>query len=77
MVITGSGFQNGAQVKFEGGVGAPPEIQNVQVVNATTIMVTLIAHNEGTSADVWDVRVTNPDASTAILLDAFTVNPAP
>jgi hypothetical protein len=77
VTITGAGFQNDAQVKFEGGVGIPPEIQTVQVVNATTIMVTLIALNDGTSANVWDVRVTNPDASTAVLMDAFTVNPAP
>ena len=26
---------------------------------------------------VWDVRVTNPDASTAVLEDAFTVSPPP
>jgi hypothetical protein len=24
---------------------------------------------------VWDVRVTNPNASTTVLLDAFTVMP--
>ena len=77
VTITGAGFQSGAQVKFEGGVGTPPEIQNVQVVNATTLMVTLTALNDGTSPDVWDVRVTNPDTSTAVLMDAFTVNPAP
>lgn len=77
VVITGSGFQNGALVTLEGGGGVPPEIKDVQVVNPTTIMFTLTTHNDTTSAQVWDVRVTNPDTSTAALEDAFTVNPAP
>lgn len=77
VVITGSGFQTGAMVTFEGGGGLPQEIKDVQVLNPTTIMFTLTAHNDGTSAQVWDVRVTNPDTSTAVLVDAFTVNPAP
>jgi hypothetical protein len=77
VVITGSGFQNGALVTFEGVAGPLQEIQDVQVINPTTIMVTLTARNNTTTPQVWDVRVTNPDTSTAVLLDAFTVNPAP
>jgi hypothetical protein len=77
VVITGSGFQNGALITFEGGGGLPQEIKDVQVLNPTTIMFTLTVHNDTTSAQVWDVRVTNPDTSTAVLEDAFTVNPAP
>lgn len=76
VTITGSGFKDGALVTFEGGAGTPPQIQNVQVVNATTITVTLTALNAGTSPDVWDVRVTNTDTSSAVLPDAFTVTPA-
>lgn len=77
VVITGSGFQTGAVVTFEGGGGPAQEVKDVQVINPTTIMFNLTTHNDGTSAQIWDVRVTNPDTSTAVLVDAFTVNPAP
>jgi hypothetical protein len=77
VVITGSGFQTGAVVTFEGGGGPAQEVKDVQVINPTTIMFNLTTHNDGTSAQIWDVRVTNPDTSTAVLVDAFTVSPAP
>jgi len=72
LTITGSGFQNGAVVAFEGGVGTPPEIVTVQVMNPTTIIAMI---NVKGTPQIWDVRVTNQDNSTAVLLDAFTVNP--
>jgi hypothetical protein len=72
--IVGSGFQNGATVTFEGGQGLPPEVLAVQVVDSTTITLTVNTQNPGVlSLQVWDIRVTNPDNSTAILADAFTV----
>jgi hypothetical protein len=78
VTIIGSGFQTGATVTFEGVQGPPQEVINVQVVNSTTIIITLTARNDGTQgAQVWDVRVTNPDTSSAVLADAFTVVPAP
>lgn len=78
LTITGTGFQNGAVVTFEGGLGLPQEITAIQVVNSTTIIVTMTARNDGTLGDqLWDVRVTNPDISTFVLVDAFTVVPAP
>ena len=76
MTIIGSGFQSGAIVTFEGGQGMPQEVLAVQVLNPNTITVTLNARNDGTfGTQVWDVRVTNPDQSTTVLLDAFTVTP--
>jgi hypothetical protein len=64
-------------VTFEGGLGLSQEILAVQVVNPTTIIVTMNAQNDGTfGPQVWDVRVTNPDNATVVLLDAFTVVPA-
>jgi len=76
LTITGSGFQNGAVVAFEGGLGLPQEVVAVQVLNPTTLAVTVTVRNDGSSgAQVWDIRVTNPDTSTAVLLDAFTVTP--
>jgi len=78
LTVTGSGFQAGAGVTFEGGQGLPQEVVAVQVVNPTTLMVTVNAKNDGAlGQQVWDIRVTNPDNSTAILADAFTVAPAP
>ncbi|HXD10541.1 MAG TPA: hypothetical protein VN653_10800 [Anaerolineales bacterium] len=76
--IVGSGFQSGAIVTFEGGQGLPPEVLAVQVVDSTTITLTVNTQNPGVlSLQVWDVRITNPDNSTAILPDAFTVIPIP
>jgi hypothetical protein len=78
LTITGSGFQSGALVAFEGGQGLPQEIVTTQVVNSNTIIVTFIARNDGTlGAQIWDIRVTNPDTSSAVLADAFTVVPTP
>ena len=78
LTITGTGFQTGAGVSFEGGQGLPQEVVSVQVVNPNTISVTVTARNDGSlGAQVWDIRVTNPDTSSAVLLDAFTVEPAP
>jgi len=78
MTITGSGFQPGAIVTFEGGQGLAQQILGVQVVDPDTIIVTLNAQNDGSSGpQVWDVRVTNPDGTTAALEDAFTVAAPP
>jgi hypothetical protein len=78
LTITGSGFQTGAGVSFEGGQGVPQEVVSVQVVNPNTISVTMTARNDGSlGPQIWDIRVTNPDTSSAVLLDAFTVEPAP
>ena len=77
LTISGSGFQNGAVVSFEGAQGAAPQVVSTQVQDANTITVTVNVANPGAAGtQVWDVRVTNPDQSTAILIDAFTVTPA-
>ncbi len=74
--IVGAGFQNGALVTFEGGQGLPPAILTMEVVNSTTITLNLNTQNPGVlSPQVWDIRVTNPDNSTVLLADAFTVMP--
>ena len=76
LTITGSTFANGAVVMFEGGVGTVPQVVSSQVVNSTTIVITVnVTADASLGTQVWDVRVTNPDASTAVLLDAFTVAP--
>jgi hypothetical protein len=76
--VVGSGFQNGAVVTFEGGSGGAQEILGTQVVTANLIVVNITARNDGSAGtQVWDIRVTNPDASSAVLTDAFTVYPMP
>jgi hypothetical protein len=77
MTITGTGFQTGALITFEGGQGTLQEILAIQFVDSKTIVVTMTARNSTTSMQVWDIRVTNPDSTTFVLMDAFTVLPAP
>jgi hypothetical protein len=46
------------------------------VVDSNTISVTLTAKSGGPPrARIWDVRVTNPDGSSGVLLDGFVVMP--
>jgi hypothetical protein len=71
VIITGSGFVDGASVTFENGAGVAPTAV-VTSVNSTTIEATVAAHKNAKAA-VWDVRVTNPDASTGTLPDGFEV----
>jgi hypothetical protein len=73
VTITGTGFLNGAVVTFEGGVGTAPEVVTTQVVNSTTIVVTVNVISSVSGVQAWDVRVTNPNSTTTLLLDAFTV----
>jgi hypothetical protein len=73
VTITGSGFLDGASVTFETGAGVAPTADVTYVwPDGLTIEATVTAHkNAKTSA--WDVRVTNPDYSTGVLIDGFTV----
>lgn len=74
LTITGSGFANGAVVVFEGGHGTAPQVMNTSVVTPSTIVVTVNMNIDTSFGDqVWDVRVTNPDNSTAVLPDALSV----
>ncbi len=72
--ITGTGFLSGAKVTFENGAGPVPSASSVQVVNATSITATVKVKNGGPSGiRTWDVRVTNPNGSSAVLARSFTV----
>jgi len=76
MTIAGSGFVSGAVVTFEGGQGVASEVTAVQVLNHTTMRVTVnVRADSSFGTQTWDVRVTNPNSSTTILTDAFTVIP--
>ena len=77
ITVTGSGFLNGAVVNFEGGQGTAPEVTLVQVVNPQTVVLTVnVKADPAFGVQVWDLRLTNPNLSNVVLLDAFTVTPA-
>ncbi|MGD2174538.1 MAG: CARDB domain-containing protein, partial [Candidatus Brocadiaceae bacterium] len=76
VTVSGTGFQSGAGLAFENGQGPAPSTSNVSVVSATEITVTVTAKSGGPPRDrVWDVRVTNPDGSSGVLVGGFTVTP--
>lgn len=72
LTITGSGFLSGASLTLEGGQGTAPVVTNVQLVDGTNLIATIQAP-EGSGPSVWDIRITNPDGSYALLEDAFTL----
>ncbi len=76
VTITGSGFVAGTDVTFENGRGPAPTVSNINVVDANTITATVTAKSGGPPRNrVWDVRVTNPDGATDVLVNGFTVTP--
>jgi len=78
LTITGSGFTNGAVVSFEGGQGTAPQVATTQVVNPTTIVITVnVPADGGFGTQVWDLRVTNQNNAFGVLADAFTVTVPP
>jgi hypothetical protein len=78
VTLSGTGFEDSGTVSFEGGQGTAPQVTRVEVVNANTIVITVnTAVDAGAATQVWDVRVTNPNNTSAVLPDAFTVNVGP
>jgi hypothetical protein len=75
VTITGSGFVAGAVVKMENGPGGPPTFLGATVQSSTTLTATFrIRSGVGVQTNrVFDVRVTNPDGTTGVLLDGFTI----
>jgi hypothetical protein len=78
LTLSGTAFANGATVSFEGGQGTAPKVTGTQVVNANTMVIVVnTVVDAGLSTQVWDVRVTNPNGTFAVLPDAFTVTVSP
>ncbi len=74
VTITGSGFVAGASLTLENGQGPALNVSNLSVTSSTQITATLTAGNGGPKGTrVWDVRVTNPDNSTDVLVTGFSV----
>jgi hypothetical protein len=78
VTVSGAAFANGATVTFEGGQGTPPQVTGTQVVNPNTIVITVnTAVTAGATTQAWAVRVTNPNNTSTVLQNAFTVTVAP
>jgi hypothetical protein len=85
VIVCGTGMVVGASLTFENGNGQTPTASAEAVAAAgapcsgtDTVMLTasVSAGSGGPPRNrVWDVRVTNPDGSTDVLPDGFTVNP--
>ena len=76
VTVTGTAFVAGAQVSLHNGEGPVPTLKGVQVIDAGTIKVTISAPSGGPKRQrLWDVRVTNPDGATYLLVGGFWVVP--
>lgn len=76
VILKGSGFAIGASVGFENGEGPAPSASNVVVTDDATITASVSVKSGGPPRDrLWDVRVTNPDGGSAVLLDGLRVHP--
>ena len=74
VTVWGSGFVDGATVSFENGSGQIPLVITLQWVSSNQIDLLLNVRPNGPDRDrVWDVRVTNPDGSAAVLVAGFTI----
>ncbi|MDI6447566.1 S8 family serine peptidase [Anaerobaca lacustris] len=76
VIIRGTGFVDGAEVSFEGGEGLPPVATGIRVMGSSSIMARVAVGDRTLPApSVWDVRVTNPDGSSAVFHDGLIVQP--
>ncbi len=73
--VLGTGFVSGAGVDLRNGEGTEPVVLEVAHVSSTELRAKLqIGKTNGSRKDrPWDVAVINPDGTTAVLDDGFTV----
>ena len=77
VTVEGTGIVPGASLTFSGGSGPAPAASNIVVAgDGNSLTATLTLKSGGPPRPrVWDVRVTNADASTDVLAGGFTVTP--
>jgi VCBS repeat-containing protein len=77
VTITGSSFDTGVAVTFENGNGPAPTAADIVVAaDGESLTATITAKSGGPPRDrVWDLRLTNPDSSSAVLIAGFIVTP--
>jgi PKD repeat protein len=77
VTITGSGFDPEVSVTLENGSGPRPEVSNVTWQNDSTITATITARSGGPRRDrPWDMRGTNPDGTSVVVVGGLTVSGA-
>jgi thermitase len=76
-IITGTAFAAGARVAFVNGTGGKaPRVVSVTRNSSTQLTATVeIAGGGPRKTQTWDVRVTNPDGSTAVGARLLTITP--
>jgi len=76
IMIRGTGFADGVKVTFEKGQGPVPVVTGVRVVGSSSVMGRVALTGDAVPVPVvWDVRMTNPDGSSAVLREALTIQP--
>jgi PKD repeat protein len=76
VAISGSGFMPGASLSFASGAGPAPTVSWVSVQHGGSLSAQITIKGGGPKTDrYWDVVVTNPDGSTAVLQGGLTVTP--
>ena len=74
ITITGSGFVTGTDVNFKDGAGPAPAVSNVVLIDSNTITATVSTKSGGPPKNrTWDVQLTNPDGSSALLYGGLIV----
>jgi len=76
-IITGTSFAAGASVTFVNGTGGKaPRVVSVTRNSSTQLTATVEIRSGGPRKNqTWDVRVTNPDGSTAVGARLLTITP--
>jgi hypothetical protein len=72
--ILGAGFVDEVVVSFEGGKGPAPAASVVSVDPDGTVL-TVDVTVKVPKATTWDVRLTNPNGDSAVLVQALTIRP--
>ena len=75
VTVDGSGFEIGAKVTYENGSGPAPKATVISVTSTQITAETTLKAGGPPRDRFWDVRVTNPDGSTGVLVVGFTVTP--
>lgn len=74
VTVTGAGFVQGARLELRNGDGAAPTLTSVAFVDAGAMTATVTVPKGGKSGSYpWDVVVTNPDGTSGVLDNGFTV----
>lgn len=74
--ISGTGFMAQPTIRLENGSGPTPVVSAIEFVDSGTINVSILAKSGGPPRErLWDVRVTNVDGSSGVLLDGLRVLP--